>query len=347
MPWALPTCNRWLMAHHFTNLQNSHPPFKPDGRTAFFCHSSFEPRALASIRSSERCLGIDHSFVFHSDDYLGSDVYRENHGKIVNHLGTVSAHAPVEIPVDCNNREDLMNSYQDSIRETLSQVDDVAVDISTFTRGRMICLLDFIMREKGGKPLYLFYSEPEKYATEDCGGDSAWLTRGAKSIVYVPGFAGEQQSDKKKLLILLLGHDVERVESVVEAVDPDMIVAVSQGALKSRKKLQEASLKSNASILQKYGKKIATILTAPPRGWETVYDAFARIYGLYQNQYNITACLDGTKMQVFGAVTFCQKHPSIELLYMEPEKYNCESYTEGIGTTWWLEVPDMDMFKKK
>ena len=68
---------------------------------------------------------------------------------------------------------------------------------------------------------------------------------------------------------------------------------------------------------------------------------------MYRNQYNITACLDGTKMQVVGAVAFCQKHPDIELLYMEPEKYNCDYYTEGIGVTWWLEVPDMQRFKKR
>jgi len=343
----LPTCNRWLMAHHFTNLQNSYPPFKPDGKTAFFCHSSFEPRALASIRSSDRCHGIDYSFVFHSNDYLGSEAYRENHGKIVEHLGSVSTNTPVEVPVDCENRDDLIHSYRDSIRKTLQQVDDIALDMSTFTRGRMICLLDLIIREKGDKPLYLFYSEPEKYATEQAENNTAWMTKGAKNIVSVPGFGGDRQTEKKKLLVLLLGHDAERAVSVVETVDPDMIVVVSQGTLKHRKKLQEVFLRINANILEKYGPRIATIHTAPPRGWEAVYDLFGRIHGMYCNQYNITACLDGTKMQVVGAVAFCQKHPGIELLYMEPEKYNCASYTEGIGNTWWLEVPDMNMFKKK
>ncbi|MCP4088669.1 MAG: hypothetical protein GY746_02600 [Gammaproteobacteria bacterium] len=335
------------MAQYFTNIQNSYPPFTPDGKTAFFCHSSYEPRALASIKSSERCCGIDSTFIFHTNDYLGNEIYEKNHSEMVAYFSTVSANAPVEVSIDADIKDGLIHSYQDSIRESLSQADDIAVDMSTFTRGRMICLLDFIIREKGDKPLYLFYAEPEKYATENYGGDSAWLTKGTKSIVSVPGFLGEKQPDKKQLLILLLGHDVERVGSVVEDVDPDMIVVVSQGALKSRKKLQEASLKSNACILQKYGDRITTILTAPARGWETVYDAFARIFGMYRNQYNITAYLDGTKMQVFGAVTFCQKNPSVELLYMEPEKYNCDFYTDGIGTTWWLEVPNMDMFKKR
>jgi len=67
---------------------------------------------------------------------------------------------------------------------------------------------------------------------------------------------------------------------------------------------------------------------------------------MYKNEYNISACLNGTKMQVFGAMAFCQKHRDIELLYQEPEQYNCDSYTEGIGITWWLKVPDIAMFKK-
>ncbi len=335
------------MAHHFTNIQNSSPPFKPGGKTLFFCHSSYEPRALASIKASERCHGIDYSFIFHSNDYLGSEAYRENHGKIVEHLGALSANAPVEVPVDCENRDDLIHSHQDAIKKTLQQVDDIAVDMSTFTRGRMICLLDLIIREKGDRPLYLFFSEPEKYATEQSEVNTAWMTRGAKNIVSVPGFGGDKQADKKKLLVLLLGHDAERAVSVVETVDPDMIVVVSQGALKHRKKLREVYLKINANIMKKYGPRIATILTVPPRGWEAVYDVFGRIHGMYRNQYNITACLGGTKMQVVGALAFCQKHPGIELLYMEPEQYNCDSYTEGIGVTWWLEVPDMQMFKKR
>ncbi len=335
------------MAHYFTNIQNSYPPFINGGKTAFFCHSSFEPRALASIRSSERCQGIDSTFIFHSNDYLGSETYKNNHSDIVDHFDSISTHTPIEVAVECAQKDDLTQSHQDSIKRALEHVDDIAVDMSTFTRGRMICLLDLIIREKGSKPLYLFYSEPEKYATESIGGIGGWLTRGAKNIVSVPGFGGEKQEDKKKLLVLLLGHDAERTISVVETEDPDMIVLVSQGTLKYRKKLQEVFLKGNANILKKYGDRIDTILTVPPRGWESVYDVFGRIHGMYRNRYNITACLDGTKMQVFGAVAFCQKHPSIELLYMEPEKYNCDAYTEGVGVTWWVEVPDMSRFKKK
>ncbi len=341
------TCNRWIMAHHFTNLQNSYPPFRNGGKTAFFCHSSFEPRALASIKSSESCHGVDSTFIFHSNDYLGNEVYEKNHSELVAHFDSISTNTPIQVPVDCEQKDDLIQSHQDSIRQTLSRVDDIVVDMSTFTRERMICLLDLVIREKGDKPLYLFYSEPEKYATENGAATDGWMTRGAKNIVSVPGFCGEKQAEKKKLLVLLLGHDAKRMLSVVEAEDPDMIVLVSQGTLKYRRRLQEVFLKSNANILKQYGDRVATILTVPPRGWESVYDVFGRIHGLYHNQYNITACLDGTKMQVFGAVAFCQKHPSMELLYMEPESYNCDSYTEGIGVTWWLEVPDMSMFKKR
>jgi hypothetical protein len=65
--------------------------------------------------------------------------------------------------------------------------------------------------------------------------------------------------------------------------------------------------------------------------------------------YNITAVLDGTKMQVLGAVTvtFCQKYPCIELIYSQPEEYNSDAYSHGVGQTKWLSVPNMDMFKKR
>ena len=335
-----------LIMQRSLNIQNSYPPFKHGGSTAFFCHSSYEPRTLASIQSSEKCYGIGSAFIFHSSDYLGSENYKQNHSRIVDHFSAVSINDPIQVLVACDQKDDPIDVYSDAISKALSQADDIAVDLSTFTRVRMIRLIDFIIREKGDKPLYLFYSEPEKYATEKNSPKSAWLTRGAKHIVSVPGFPGDKQADKQSLLVLLLGHDTERAVSTIEAVNPDMVVVVSQGTLKYRKKLQEVFLKNNANIVKKYADKIATILTVPPRGWEAVYDVFSRIHGMYNNRYNITASLDGTKMQVFGALAFCQKHPCIELLYMEPERYNCDSYTEGIGVTWWLEVPDMNRFKK-
>ncbi len=221
------------------------------------------------------------------------------------------------------------------------------MDISTFNRGIMIYLLDLILKEKGERPLYLFYSEPEKYGTEKNGKTSTWLTKGVKNIITVPGFVGEKLEQKKSLLVVLLGCDAERAISTIEAVNPDKMVIISQGTLRCRKGLQEIYLKSHGKILDRYAEKIATILTVPPQGWEAVYDVLARIHALYRNQFNISALLHGTKMQVFGGVTFCQKHTNIELLYSQPEKYNCSGYTYGVGQTWWLDVPDMNLFKKR
>jgi hypothetical protein len=334
------------MAHHFVNIHNSYPPFKKGGRTAFFCHSSFEPRSLACIQSLTRCPGIDSAFIFYSNDFLSSKTYKHNHAQIVDHFGSVSINSPIEVPLDCDNDNYLLDLHRESISHAINQADDIAVDLSAFPRGAMICLVDLIIKEKGGKPLYLFYSEPEKYATEKNGKKATWLTKGTKNIITLPGFSGEKQDNKKSLMVLLLGHNSERSISTVEATDPDMMVVISQGTLKQRKGLQEVFLKNNANIIDKYAYKIADILTVPTRGWEAVYDAFNRIHGLYKNNYNITASLDGTKMQVFGALAYCQRHPEIELLYTEPEQYNCDEYTRGIGLTWWLEVPDIKLFKK-
>jgi hypothetical protein len=335
------------MAQHFLNIQNSFPPFRKDGKTVFFCHSSYEPRSLASIKTSQGCKGISSVFIFHSHNFLDSKIYQKNHTQLVRHFGSISDNDPIQIPVESSVQDELLESNNSIIIDAINQADDIAIDISTFNRGVMIYLLDLILREKGDKPLYLFYSEPEKYGTEKNGRTATWLTKGVKNIISVPGFLGNKEEQKQSLLILLLGCDAERAISTIEEVKPDKIVVISQGTLKCRKGLQEVYLKSHGKILERYADKITTILTVQPQGWESVYDVFNRIYALYRNQYNLTALLQGTKMQVFGAVTFCQKNPSIELLYMQPEKYNCNAYTHGIGQTWWLDVPDMNLFKKR
>ncbi len=278
---------------------------------------------------------------------MGSDKYKKNHARIVDHFSEISINDPIEVPVVFHHEDALIETHADSIVHALSEADDIAVDLSTFTRGVMIRLVDFIINRKGNKPLYLFYSEPDKYATEKNGNRSAWLAKGTRNIISVPGFSGEKHEGKKTMLVVLLGHNAERAISTIEAVKPDMIVIVSQRTLICRKKLQEVFLKSSASVVKQYADKIATILTVPQRGWEEMYDVLIRIKGLYNNQYNIIASLDGTKIQVFGALAFCQRHRSVELLYVEPEKYNCDSYSEGVGVSWWVEVPDIGMFKKR
>ena len=336
----------WNMAHHFLNLQNSFPPFRRGGETAFFCHSSYEPRSLASIKSSESCQSIGSAFIFHSHNFLESKLYQQHHTQLVRHIGSISINDPVQIPVESSVKDDSLEAYKYLIAEAISQADDIVVDISTFNRGIMIYLLDLILRDKGNKPLYLFYTEPEKYGSESNGRRGVWLTKGVKDIISVPGFLGSKQEQKQSLLVLLLGCNAERAISTIDSVNPDKIVVVSQGTLRCRKGLQEIYLKSHGKVIDRYAEKITTILTVPQQGWESVYDVFARIHALYRNKYNISSLLHGTKMQVFGAVTFCQKHPSIELLYSQPERYNCDSYTYGIGQTWWLDVPDMKLFKK-
>lgn len=335
------------MAHHFTNIQNSYPPFKKGGKTAFFCHSSFEPRTLACIPSSERCPNIVATFIFHSRDCLGSDKYKKNHAKIVDHFSEISLNDPIEVPVVFQHEDDLIATHGDSIVHALNEADDIVVDLSTFTRGVMVRIVDFILRSKGNKPLYIFYSEPDKYATEKNGNRIAWLAKGTRNIISVPGFSGEKQEDKKTLLVVLLGHNAEQSISTIGTVNPDMIVVVSQRTLMCRKKLQGVFLKNSATVVKQYADKIASILTVPLRGWEEMYDVLIRIKGLYSNQYNIIVSLDGTKIQAFGALAFCQRHQSVELLYAEPEEYNCDSYSEGVGVSWWVEVPDIGRFKKR
>lgn len=347
MPYAYPPVTGWKMAHHFINVQNSTPPFRKDGKTALFCHSSFEPRCLASINTPDCCQGVDSVFIFHSHDFLESKIYLQNHTEIVRQLGAVSTNAPVQLPIEYGVDDKLLESYQHLIIEAISRVDDIAIDISTFNRGVMIYLLDLILREKGNKPLILFYSEPEKYGTERDAKSTTWLTRDVKSINTVPGFLGDKAEQKQSLLVMLIGCDAERAIATIEMVNPDKIVLISQGALKCRKGLQELYLRNHGKILERYGENIATILTVPPHGWEAVYDVFARVHAIYRNTYNLTAVLDGTKMQVLGAVTFCQKYPSIELIYSQPKQYNCDAYTYGIGQTKWLSVPNMDRFKKR
>ncbi len=312
----------------------------------FFCHSSYEPRCLASMTTSGGCKNIDSAFIFHSHNFLDSKSYQQNHSQIVRHFGAISNSDPIQIPVESGVKDKSLDTYKHLITEAIIQADDIAIDISTFNRGIMIYLLDLILREKGSKPLYLFYSEPEKYGTEKNGKTTTWLTKGLNNIISVPGFFGDKQEQKQSLLILLLGYDAERAISTIEEVNPDRIVLISQGTLRCRKGLQEIYMRSHGQIIERYSDKIATILTVPPQGWESVYDVFNRIFALYRNQYNLSALLLGTKMQVFGAVTFCQKYPSIELLYSQPEKYNCNAYTHGIGQTWWLDVPNMNLFKK-
>ncbi|MEJ2529493.1 MAG: hypothetical protein P8Z39_05295, partial [Gammaproteobacteria bacterium] len=64
---------------------------------------------------------------------------------------------PIEVPVVFQHEDDLIATYGDSIIHALNEADDIVVDLSTFTRGVMVRIVDFILRSKGITSVYFLF----------------------------------------------------------------------------------------------------------------------------------------------------------------------------------------------
>ena len=108
------------------------------------------------------------------------------------------------------------------IKELVSQInsdDNVRLDICTMSRNLIWALL-FFLKERVGK-VDIVYHQPNKYSNE-------WLSRDAELPRLLYKHSGVVSIEKKTLLVIITGFDVERTKQLVYFYNPSKVVLLIQ-----------------------------------------------------------------------------------------------------------------------
>jgi hypothetical protein len=299
-----------------------------------FCHSSYEERTLAIKKTDVIGTGIRDVYVIHSKGFKGLKEYKDNNKDLIDYLNHKSDGVVYDIEVLSSDSISFIRTNESKIKRSIENAGEVIIDVTTFPRERMILLIDYISRVSSNIKIRVVYFEPKKYASENSSEKCSWLSQGVQRIAPIPGFNGRQNTRKNYMLVIQLGHEGERALMTIKKMEPDKIILIGQNDNQYKKGVQSVYEKQSKSIIDEYGHKLEKIYLVSSHDINASFEVLWRVFELYNSDYNIAVHLNGTKIQVLGAMRYCQTNRNVEIVHSDPQFYNYASYSGGIGHCW-------------
>lgn len=310
----------------------------------FVCHASYETdRAHCGI---DCALAEKPSWQFASAAVVATREslttipgYRDCLNGLVNKLSAISKTPAIPLDFSRSDLVGMTKAIHESVgKQLISSIRTVIVDASVFPKDRLWMVLDYFKRTNSGGNLFVAYTEPLQYSTEI--GADGWLSKGVKRLIRVPGFNGHQNPSKRALLVLIVGHEKERMQITIKNLEPHKVVLVGQGwqqhgdATPHFPQLIGKQLgMENAGLVDLTGS-----IEVGSRDYRATCFAIQSIYEKYKDEYNIIVAGNGTKLQSLGALLACQNNRSLAAVYAEPQVYNARNYSIGTGSSWMLKL---------
>ena len=197
--------------------------------------------------------------------------------------------------------------------------DCVKLDICTMSRNLIWALL-FFLKEKV-KTVDIVYHQPNSYSDQ-------WLSRDAMLPRLLYKHSGIVSIEKKTLLVILTGFDVERTKQLVYFYNPSKVVLLIQKPNRLDNNVRNTSL-LHSDECDKMGVRTSVELI-DCYGEDWGYEVIEKVVAENLSDYNIVVSSLGPKLSAISVYRTFIKHPEIALTYIPCREYN-ENYCEGIG----------------
>ena len=227
-----------------------------------------------------------------------------------------------------------MGNFYRNLQRCASGCDGIkfVADITSFPRQELMVLLR-LLRLLAGSPVQLLFSEPHQYGTEKPKG---WLTRGVKSVQSVPGFGGIQPHGKKKLLLMLLGHERERAAITFKRHQPDRtIVAFTES--KRHPEWVEIARQQHLGLAAEAGVEVYPY-ALNPRRVAMITELVSAVAKKFDETHYLVVAPLSTKFHTVGVLLAAEKDRRIQITYAVPSLYNYKKYSSGTGRLWTVDV---------
>ena len=311
-----------------------------NGNTLFICHASYEPRAYAVTSGDLTELNLTSAVIVATSASLQrNEKYRACDNELKRRLGALINAVPHGL--ECNRHElfPLIVELDRLVKQHCSQtLENVIVDATVFPKDRLWVVLDYIKRSMPQVRVVVLYAEPDAYNTEIA--DAGWLSKGVKSIEPIPRFNGYQSAQKRALLVIIVGHEQERMQITIKNTEADKVILIGQGLQQHSASAPNLSDVVVRHLGQDYANVVdkSEIKAVGSRDYLGVSSALTSISSRYGGDYNIVVAANGTKLQSLGALLACQTNRAIRAIYAEPQIYNDSSYSLGSGDTWGIQL---------
>ena len=158
----------------------------------------------------------------------------------------------------------------------------------------------------------------------------------------MPSNPGIPNQSKKILLVLFLGWENIRFESLIEQWEPTKVITMIEFADDQREEWNKKTREKCKNIIDSYD--CIEIPALNPR------ESLARLEGIhnhYGKEYDICLANGGPKVHCFAMSEFASRHPEVQIIYPKPYRWQQESLSKdnitptssGIGKTHFFKFP--------
>jgi hypothetical protein len=159
---------------------------------------------------------------------------------------------------------------------------------------------------------------------------------GLKTVHISPEFSGNFRPGRQTCLIVFVGYEPNRIESLVDYYAPGVLI-VLYGSSPHQKFLwrTELSKELHRELFSKWHVRESEISTL------NIHEILKKLeieYQMVQDQFDVALAPQCSKMQALGSFLFWRKHPDVQLLFTSPVTFNPKLYSRGAGETFLYEI---------
>ncbi|MCQ2312247.1 MAG: hypothetical protein MJZ84_02200 [Paludibacteraceae bacterium] len=229
----------------------------------------------------------------------------------------------------------------DILHNILSTIQDnakVLVDITSFTRELLLIMIQMVLYKYKKIEFSFCYVPSVCYAAchlKNADMSKVWLSRGVKQVRSVLGYSGELSPVKKNVLVILPGFEEERVQAVINAFEPDMLLL---GQVSKRESISDSSYLIHKTIVNNICLKNSMLETSmfdfSCKNIKYTKNKLESEILKYKDGYNIICCPMNTKLSTIAVGMTAHKYQKIQICYASPMEYNVDNYSHEFPSSY-------------
>jgi hypothetical protein len=289
-----------------------------DGKTHLLTRVSFEARsiAIANAFGGERW----RSTTIFASKRRGERA-RANLETLKLHLGGELVPVELDTSAPLKVASELTGAVGDFVERV--GADAAVVDVTSFRREELLMLLAILKSKLSDRNLLGRWNLAYVGALNM--GD--WLSGKVTSVRSVLGFPGNIRPSRSTRLVVLLGFEVNRARSIIEAYEPKQIVL---GMGYKAESINDALYARNKELFdrlnQEFQDSVERAFEFSARDPLKVQSELDEVIGAADESNVVIAPLH-TKLSTVGAGLYALNHPNVQVCYAPVEEYNEEAYS--------------------
>lgn len=185
----------------------------------------------------------------------------------------------------------------------------IILDISTFNRQNLLVMLRLLRKTLNVHDIEIIYTIPEEVNQE--------ISKGAAGFSNIPFFDGRFSIEKRKLLLLLMGYEVDRPLLLWRELEPSRVI-LAEGFEPTVENFYQRN-RTAVEEVRKFGHSESMQICA-----NDPHKASNQLNEIFKNElvsYNIFVSPLNTKLQAVGLYLAWEKNPDVQILIAFPDRF--------------------------